>query len=86
MASPPGTLTGALPLMMIPPQSPALRQPTYWSLLKTIGMSAVPSAQICAPRAMTRVPFVANSPNTSVPGSIVSRAGASTKTAPLRTQ
>ena len=57
-----------------------------WSLLNTMGAPAVPLARICAPRAMTRVPLVANSPKISVPASMVSRAGESTKTAPRSTQ
>ena len=79
-------MIGALPLMISPPQSARPRSPMGWSLLNTIGASAVPLARIWAPRAMMRVPLVANSPKISVPASMVSRAGASMKTAPRSTQ
>ena len=55
----------------------------FWSLVITMGASRVPFARICAPRAMISVPLVSDCPKIVVPASIVSRAGASMKTAPF---
>ncbi|MDC0747376.1 hypothetical protein [Polyangium mundeleinium] len=85
-AFPPGTLIGAFPSRMTPPQSPAARSPGSLRLVKTMGSSFVPSAWIRAPGSMTSVPSVALSPLIVVPGSIVSFAPARTCTIPFKIQ
>jgi len=62
-------LIGALPMMVMPPQSPGCRVPAARDDVKTIGCSAVPLATMRAPRMMNSdEPTVVKSPLITVPG------------------
>src|SRR5262245_49332638 len=81
---PPPTLIGALPSSTRPPQSPGAREPTAWSLVKTIGHVGVPLASIRESLRNTRfarlgLPLV---PLMTVPGWILMVTPASTCTVP----
>ena len=56
----------------MPPQSPVERAPTGKAEVNTIGLSAVPTAMILAPRVMINDPLLAFSPFIKVPASMVS--------------
>src|SRR5512145_259440 len=76
----------ALPMMMIPPQSPGLRLGALRCEVKTIGCAAVPLAMIFAPRKIhSELPPTVESPTILVPGWIVSVAPLRTLTKPERT-
>ena len=63
-----GWFTGALPRITKPPQSPLSRVPAGNAEVNIIGSAAVPSANNFPPLSITRVPLVALSPKTTVPG------------------
>ena len=67
-----GRLVGALPNMIIPPQSPGVLCPIGFPLVKTIGEAALPSAISLAPLSIIKAPFSVISLTITDPGAIVS--------------
>ena len=78
----PNLLTGALPIIIKPPQSPGLF--TLWLEEKIIGSVSVPFAIIDDPLEIVRDPLVLKSPNITVPASMLSLVLSVTKTLPSK--